>query len=160
MAAKKIEETKKEEKKMAEMLKSVEMKPKQSVLNLDTGAEEKVEITYNKYVPTKEGLQDVSAAIEAALAILTDPKAVLEAILYGVNNALYSAGKEVAFAGGNYVTSELRSRIVAFMRNQQQFAELSASDAWTRWLEGFKAKKPGAIKILEIVSADAEQYDL
>lgn len=142
-----------------------EVKLKQSVLNLDTNKDEDIEFKQSRYTvrdfdPKTDGdIATFTKKVLSEVSKLVQPvENQIQALLNYATSQSYQTGRAAALAGGKYLTQELRSKIVVFMRAQPQFSDLSAKDAFARWQEGFVAKKAGAIKILAIVSADSNEF--
>jgi len=147
-------------------LKVTELTPTQSVLNLDTNEDAKITVSSKKYELPKydkaiHGSEsEFLAAAKAAVLKLVQPEsAVVDALLKYATSESYQAGKQAALANGNYLTSDLRSKIVQIMRGNNKFADYSASECFSTWLSGYKEKKPGAIKILTMAQ-DFGEFDL
>jgi hypothetical protein len=65
---------------------------------------------------------------------------------------------EDAIAG---INGELRSTIVKFMRMAKaELIDIHASECFARWKAGYRAQKPGAIKMLEMARQSKEPLDL
>lgn len=137
------------------------VKQAQTVVDLSTGDESaKIELKYTKYVvpefdAKKYGTREsFDAALFTAAQALVNPVSVqVEALVYRATQDSYQAGKTAALAAGDYLTSELKSKIVQVMKGNQAFVDTSASDCFARWKAGFIAKKAGALKILDTAKA-------
>lgn len=140
---------------------------KQSVLNLETGSEEKIEFKQQRFVlrdydPKVDGDSKV-VYLENALGKLQEmvqpPSEQIEALCAYLTSQSYQSGKKSALATGKYLTQEIRSRITTYMKGLAQFEKLSASEAFEKWSAGYAAQKPGALKILDAVTAqDTEDF--
>jgi len=158
---------KKETEKMAKTvdLKITNLSPKQKVMNLDTNEETEITVTSQRfeapdydealYASTEEFETDL---LHTVMALVTPKAKQIEAFLKYATSESYQSGKSAALATGNFMSSELRGRLVQIMRGNNAFAEMSASDAYKYWLNGYKEKKPGALKLLKTAqdSADIE----
>lgn len=135
------------------------LKPKQKVLNLADGAEAEIEVISKKYeAPAYSEKYGTVEQFEKALfheaAKLVQPVGKqIDAFLKMATAESYQAGKAEALAKGDYLTSELRGKIVQVMRGNQAFVDLSAKDCFDRWMAGYLAKKPGAYKVLDTAKA-------
>lgn len=138
------------------------LKQTQKWLNLETGVDdESVEITQTKYAaPTyseKEygGTEELfkQELLSAAQLLIQPIDRQIDALLYRATQDSYQAGKEVAMSKGNFLTPDLRGKIVQVMRGSQAFADMSAKEALEYWKAGYMAKKPGALKVLQTAQA-------
>jgi hypothetical protein len=146
-------------KKAVELSKTAIKQPVK-VLNLATGDDDDtVDISYVKYAALPTYNKDTYGATEAAfneeiekqvLALLPNRADQLEAILYRVSQNSYQNGKAEAYAKGDYITPDLRSRIVSVMKGYAAFADMTAADCFKSWKKSYGEKKSGAIKALEI----------
>jgi hypothetical protein len=148
-----------------------EMRPKQAVTDLVSGKDTNIEVAYSKFsVPVfdaaKHGDDEEKFwghLFVAARKLVTPVSVQVEALLYRATQDSYQAGKTKALATGDFLTSELRAKIVAVMRGYASYADLSAKDAYERWTDGFRAAKPGALKILvtaKALTGSGEDLDL
>jgi hypothetical protein len=141
---------------------------KQTVMDLETG-DEKAEITVaqkrffapeyseKEYGGTEELFE--AALFNAATELVSPRSKQIDALLYRATQESYQAGKAVALSAGNYLTKDLAKRIVNIMQGNVAFVDVSASDCLKRWKEGYKAQKPGAIKMLETAKAIGDEVD-
>lgn len=141
-------------------IKVTEVTQSQKVLDLATGDEEAIiKVKQNKYeVPAYDSkfgtTQEFETALFTAAAELIQPKSKqIEALLYRATQDSYQAGKIAAMATGNYLTSDLKAKIVQVMRGNQAFVDLSAKECYERWKSGYMGArgdgpKAGATKVL------------
>jgi hypothetical protein len=144
------------ENEILETIKLVEktLKPKQKFLNYEISSDVEVEISSTKYeMPTKpEGVEQSafeSKVLELAAALVQPVASQIEAFLTFATSANYQTAKAAAIASGPYVTSDVMSRIVDFMRQVPAFADLTASECRARWIAGYKAGKNGPKQLLD-----------
>lgn len=155
----------KEVKKMNVAIKAVELKQKQSVMDLETGRDADIELVYSRFVAPewdgKTGTEEEheKALLSEAAKLVPGAMAKVNAFITFAASQSYQNAKREALAKGNYLTQELRSKIVVFMRSMEQFADLSAKDCFERWKAGYLAGKPAAKKILSIVQQDTNEFD-
>lgn len=138
------------------LLKTSEVKQKVKVINLDNPEDDsvQVEIVYTKYDFDKNVDHELlSKELDAIVTPLSERNKALTAY---AQSASYQAGKILAFSAGNYLTPELRSAIVDYLRMTGKFNESTAKEIFTRWIDGYKGgdagKKASAKKILERVT--------
>lgn len=136
------------------------LKQSQKVLDLSTGDEDAtISVLQTKYfAPAYDAKYGTEAEFEEALflaaAELIQPKSKqIEALLYRATQDSYQAGKIAAMATGNYLTSDLKAKIVQVMRGNQAFVDLSAKECYERWKSGYMGArgdgpKAGATKVL------------
>lgn len=143
------------------ILKTV-LKQKQKVMDLETGNEgAEIELVYPKYLApeydatkfpgTAEEFE--KAVLENAMALVSPISEQIKSFLNYATSAGYQTAKTAALATGNYLSSDLKARIIQVMRGNQAFAELPAKECYDRWKAGFMAKKVGAFKVLETAKA-------
>lgn len=149
----------------AELVKIITQttKQQQKVMDLETGKEDAtIEVVMTKYIAPEYDATKFSpltaSEFESVLAersaeLIQPVSAQIAAFLNAATSASYQAGKTAALATGNYLTAELKARIIQVMRGNQAFVELSAKDCFERWKAGFMAKKTGAFKVLETAKA-------
>jgi hypothetical protein len=143
------------------LIESSTVKPVQDFTDLKSFQEVEVSFEHPRYKLTEDGAkaENIDVAIKAAMKLFATKEGLRDALLGAATSAAYAAAKTAALAKGDYLTPDLRSAIAKFCRNSiPSFAELNAKASYERWLEGFKGKKPGAIKVLQIVRADASQF--
>lgn len=128
-----------------------------TVIDLNTGEETKVTIEYNRY-SAKSPI--TLATLEAAKELVGNEENQAAAFIAYASSQSYQVGKVAAFSGGNYLTPELKSRIVAIVKQLNTFADVSAKDCYTRWLAGYKAKKTQALQFLADAQAQEERSKL
>lgn len=156
----KIHDPKTQDAKMVEMpkslLKTTEVKQKVKVIDLDKPEDDsvQVEIVYTKYDFDKAvDHKLLSAELDKLVTPLSERNKALAAY---AQSASYQTGKEKAFSAGNYLTPELRTAIVDYLRMTGKFNENTSKEIFTRWLDGYKGadagKKSSAKKILDRVS--------
>ncbi len=143
---------------VAKQLEVKELKQKQNVLNLDNLEDSEIEVVTKKYIVPKG--MSVDEAMEAIFSIVTPKEKQLQALLKFAESESYQASKAAAMSGGNYLTPQLRTKIVNTLSNIDAFAEMSAKDIFGRWLTGYKEGKPSAKKLLDQVRALEEFADL
>lgn len=132
------------------------LKPKQKVLNTDTGETVDIEIVQTKYTAPSYNEKEYggtpelfeAAVYEAARSLMPNKAAELQAFLTAATSASYQSGKLAAMAAGPYLGPDLKAKIVQVMKGNQAFADITASECFDRWLAGFKAKKSGAFDVL------------
>lgn len=147
------------EKKEKELhLIETELKQKQSFLNLQTNEEEDVVVVTKKYsVPTGMATE---VAIKEAENLVKPASKRLAALLKFAESESYQESKAAALAKGEYLTPQVKSKIVGIMQTLDAFAEVGARDCFARWFAGYKEKKPSAMKLLERARATEEFSDL
>jgi hypothetical protein len=143
-------------------IKATVTKQQQKVMDLESGKEDAtIEVSMTKYTApeydatTFDGTEAEfnEAVITAASELIQPPAARLAAFLNYATSASYQAGKAAALATGNFLTSDLKARIVQVMRGNQAFVDMSAKDCFERWKTGYLAKKTGALKILDVAKS-------
>lgn len=127
------------------------------VIDLDTVEEKKVEVIRKLFV-IPSGMDEKTAHNEASKLVQPQTEQT-KALLNYASSKSYQDSKGAALSKGNFLTSALRSKIVAIMSQHEAYSELSAKDCFERWLTGFKAKKPAAQKFLDMAKA-SEQDEL
>lgn len=139
------------------------LKQQQKVMDLESGKEDAtIDVVMTKYIapdydsakfaPLSE--QEFEESLfETARSLVQPVAAQIQAFLIKATSDSYQAGKATALAGGDYVTSELKAKIVQVMRGNQNFVDISAKDCFERWKAGYLAKKPGATKVLDTAKA-------
>jgi hypothetical protein len=132
----------------------------QKVTDLATGVDDfPIELKYEKYtLPSydpKFGTENqfLAGLFTAVQNLVADKTTQLEALLYRATQDSYQNGKAAALSTGEYLTSELKAKIVQVMKSNQAFMELTAKECVDKWKAGFIAKKPGALKILDTAKA-------
>lgn len=139
-------------------IKVTELKQKQSFTNLDTGEDDEIVVTTLKYsVPDGLSVQD---ALKQMDAIVHPAEERLNALLKYAESKSYQESKAAALAKGNYLTPQLKSKIVQILQATDAFSEVGARDTYARWYAGYKAKKQSAFKVLERARASEEFADL
>lgn len=154
-----------QEVKKVEVFKKTEMKPKQSLLNLDTNSEQDVEIKYNIFSvndpPDNVKPEDWEKTVLVELHKMVKPQSeMIRALIEFVNRREYQNGKTKAMESGNFVTQALRSSIVGILKSTAKFADSSAKETYEAWLEGYKKKAAGAIKVLQLAKATTQEDEL
>lgn len=137
------------------------------LMNLANGEDATISISQTKYFAPEYdeaeygGTKDEfdSAVYEAALEVVWPTAKRTEALLSKATSDSYQAGKTAALATGNYLTQDLKQRIVQVLRSNQAYADAKASDAFNAWKTAFLAKKAGAVKVLDIAKTIGE-FDL
>lgn len=141
--------------KVAGSVVDVEVKQKVSVFDLDAGEDTDITIVYRKY---SAGKYD-EATLEQAQKLVQPVAKQIDALLYRAQQESYQEGKKKALSAGRYLTSDVISKGADFLRaNVASFADVSAKDAKTRFTDGVKNNKPGAMKVLQIVSQDSSEF--
>lgn len=139
------------------VIKVVAISQAQKVMDLDSGSEDaQITVKQNRYfAPTYDEkefggteAEFQSAVLEAAKELVNPVEKQIDALLYRATQDSYQSGKAAALAGGNYLSSDLKGKIVQVMRGNQAFVDVSASDCFAKWKAGYMAKKPGAFNIL------------
>lgn len=139
------------------------LKQQQKVMDLKSGKEDAtIDVVMTKYIapeydakkfePLSESEFEESL-FEAARSLIEPVADQIQAFLIKATSDSYQAGKAAALAGGDYVTSDLKAKIVQVMRGNQNFTDISAKDCFERWKAGYLAKKPGATKVLDTAKA-------
>lgn len=139
------------------------LKQKQKVLDLETGDDSaEIELVYSKYVSPEYDSAKFSpltedefnaVLLEKAGELISPISNQISAFLAKAQSDGYQAAKQTALSKGNYLTADLKAKIVQVMRGNQAFVELTAADCYKRWRDGYTAKKPGAFKVLETAKA-------
>lgn len=166
MAEKTAVETKK-----ASLIETSVVKQKQKLVNLSTGQQDDVEITYTKFSPVafdpKVHGSDKGKFLHQVLAdaqkMVQPIDSQIEALLKFAGSESYDAGKTKALAGGNYLTQEIRSAIVEYLRMYPSFAEKSAKDIFDGWLGHYtgsdaKLKKLAQTVLDRVNAARADEF--
>lgn len=144
------------------------MKQVQKVMDLDTGNEgAEITLEYVKYtVPTyteKEfggtEAEFEQAILEAASNLVQPVSAQILALTNKATQDEYQNAKATALATGNFLSTDLKGRIVQVMRGNQAYQERTAKECFDLWKAGFMAKKPGAVKVLDIAKTIGD-FDL
>lgn len=147
---------------------SVLIKQVQKVMDLSTGNEDTtINVDYSKLTIPDYDSEEYGGTIEefyAALAksaeeLVSPVQKRIDALLKFATAENYQNAKTSALATGNFLTSDLKGRIVQVMRGNQAFVELSAKECFERWKIGFMAKKAGAIKVLDLAKTMGEFGD-
>lgn len=100
-------------------------------------------------------------ALFAAACQLVSPRPKqIDALLYRATQESYQSGKSAALATGEFCTQDLKQKIVQVMRGNAHYVENSASECFSKWKAGFAAKKPGALKILDLAKSFGDFGDL
>ncbi|MGB8840048.1 MAG: hypothetical protein WCC64_03155 [Aliidongia sp.] len=126
-------------------------------LNLEVGIEEKVQFKGSAFSVKNPN----ASVVQDLLVLLGDVPAQTSALCAALKSASYQVAKAAAM-GDKYLDSNLRTKIVQIMKGTEQFGALDAKECYDRWVSGYKAKKPGAMKILEQAQAanSVEEYDM
>lgn len=139
-----------------------DLKQVQKVMDLATGSEDAtITVVCKRYaapVYDEKEYGGTEAEFEAALfkaatELVQPVSKQIESFLYRATQDSYQAGKTEALAAGNFLTSDLKGRIVQVMRGNQAFVDLTAKECFERWKAGYAAKKAGATKVLETAKA-------
>lgn len=141
----------------AKLIAEMEIKQPVTVVNLDTGEEDKVTIVYKRYT-VKEPI--TGDHLKAAQELVNTPEAQTAALVAYASSQSYQDGKKLTFSKGNYLTPELKRTIVGIMQATPTFADLSAKDCFDRWSKGYTEKKAGALKLLAQAQTADEFADL
>lgn len=140
----------------------------QKVMDLATGNEDAtVTINQQKYSAPEYDAEVYGGTVEefndavyaAALEVVSPVTKRTDALLYRATQESYQSGKAAALSGGNFLTQDLKTRIVQVLRGNQAYADAKASDAFLAWKTAFMAKKAGAIKVLDIAKTIGD-FDL
>lgn len=157
--------TEKESKKMNEKtevnvqaLLVTDLKQSQTVLNLDTLDDGSITLVYKKFDRNEKA--PITAQLAAAMKLVGSDEKRVEALLKYATSEEYQNAKTKSLAAGNFLTTQLKSRIVGIMQTLPQFDDVKAADCYARWLAGYKAKKESAIKLLDRAKASEEFADL
>lgn len=135
-------------------LRITEIKQPITLLNLETGEDEKLICVYNTYtVNEKANPQDVANALSEIVSPLTEQNKALAAYAQAQS---YQAGKVRATSAGQYLTPAMRTKIVDFLKMTGKFEDMKSSEVFDRWLVGYKAGKEGAKKILARLTENDE----
>jgi len=140
-----------------------ELKQKQTVLDLDSGTDAEILLIYKKF--TANDKAPVTVQLAAAAKLVSPDEKRVEALCAYATSQAYRVAKEGALSKGNYLSAQLRSKIVGIMQNLDAFSELSAKECFERWLSGYKDKanvkrQASAAKLLERAKATEEFSDL
>lgn len=147
--------------------KITKLKLGQTVVDLETGADADIDIESVRYeIPkydqaiwgTVEEFDD--ALFKAATKLIGSKRGIVEAIVARATSMSYQNGKAAALSAGNYLTQELRGKIVNIMRMNQQFADLKASECYAKWLGAYKAGKPAALNFLTMAQAMTSESEV
>jgi hypothetical protein len=162
-----------EGKKMTETEKKffeiVELKQPQAILDLDNPDSEDSKITViTKKISWKKdekGNEPPTAEKLKILRTLVHPEEkIVDALEKFFSSESYQESKEKALAAGNYLTSQIRSGITAYLSNKPAFENDSAKTIFKRWMDGYKSKDAkihgNAVKVLETVKAALQVEDL
>lgn len=158
-------------------LKVTKLSPKQKVFDLAINEESEITVESVRYeAPAydakvggwKNGetlvtgtAEEFEAGLLAAASALIQPVSKqIEAFLYRATQESYQDGKTKALSTGNYLTQDLRGKIVQIMRGNNTYADMKATDCFDRWKTGYLAGKPGAIKVLTMAQDFGEFGDL
>jgi hypothetical protein len=133
-----------------------DVKQPQTVLDLDNNEDAKITVIYKKYVANDK--VPVKDQLAAALKLVSPEAEVVKALLAYAQSKSYQDGKNAALTKGNYLTQQLRSTIVGLMQNTPNFAETGAKECFERWMAGYKAKKPAALRLLQDAQNVNEVY--
>lgn len=140
---------------------ATELKQPQTVLDLDKNEDAKITLVYNKYERNEKA--PIAAQIAAANKLVSPEEKRVEALCKFATTEAYQAAKAAELAKGNYLTSQLRTKIVGIMQGLDAFAELSAKDCFERWMTGYKDKtnekrRTSALKLLDRARAAGEEF--
>lgn len=148
-----------------DFLKITELKPKQKFTDLDSGEEKELEVKSQRFElapfdSKKHGTKEqyFQNALAVAASLVQPISEQVEAFLRYATSASYQDGKKAALAGGNFLSPEVKSKISQYMGNLTAFSELTAKERFEKWQAGYKEKKPGAVKILEAVTASEDVF--
>lgn len=144
-------ETKMEQKEQKSILTVTELKQKQTVLDLDTMTDAEILVVTKKY--SIDDKAPIAEQLKVAGTLVTPDSEKVRAFLSYATSKSYQDSKNAALAKGNYLSQQLRSAIVGILANYPAMSDLKSSEIFDRWLTGFKAKKPSAVKILEQAQA-------
>lgn len=140
----------------------------QKVMDLATGNEDaQITVAQKRYFAPEYDAKEYGgtpeefsqAVLEAASELVTPQAKQIQALLNYATSQSYQEGKAAALATGNFLTQDLKARIVQVMRGNQAFVDDSASDCFKKWKVAFAEKKAGAIKILDIAKTIGD-FDL
>jgi|SRR5712671_6828058 len=146
------------------------LKQSQKVMDLETGDENAtIDLVMKKYIApeydakthaplTEEEFNAV--VLESAAALVQPVGEQIKAFLNKATSDSYQAAKTAALAKGNFLTTDLKARIIMVMRGNQNFADNSAKECFDKWKAGFMAKKAGATKVLDTAKALGDFDDL
>ena len=145
--ANEVKETPKvEQPKEAIALKVTKIPQKLKVTDLDTGSDD-AEITNNyqkytapEYDAKKHGDRAAFYAelFKLASALVQPIENQIDALLYRATQDSYQQGKVAAYAGGNYLSPELKSTITMVVKQSSpKYADASNSDAFASWKAAF-----------------------
>lgn len=130
-------------------------KQKQTVLNLETGVDDEIEVLQCKFVvpdyneKIHGNLEDYNSTVFEAAKSLVQPAAEqANALIRYAESKVYSDSKKSALAGGNFMTQDLKTQLIKMLRMRPAFAENTAKEIFDRWSAGFAAKNPNAVKYL------------
>lgn len=134
-------------------------KPKVKLIRASDGSEVDVEIVSTKYespaAPKDANAETLAAfksrVLELAVALVAPIDAQIDAFLTFANSLSYRTAKDAIFSSGEYVTPDEIDAVCIRLSMLPQFADLKKSDQKSRFLEGVKGQKPGAMKLLEEV---------
>lgn len=147
-------ETKKDTTSKIELLLAQELKPKQSVIDLKTGGEVDLQLTYKKY--TVNSKADKKAVLAQLEKMVSPEDQKISAYVDFLNRKEYADAKNAALETGDYMSSQLRSTLTGMMQNLPAFSDTSAKECYERWMAGFKAGKDSAKKLLDRARAAIE----
>lgn len=139
------------------VIKVVNINQPQKVMDLSTGNEEAVIYVKQEKFTAPEYDSKIHGTVEefyrdlmaAAQALVQPVAAQIEALVFRATQDSYQAGKAAVLATGDYLTAELKAKIIQIMRGNAAFNDKSAKECFDLWKVGFMAKKTGALKILE-----------
>lgn len=138
------------------------LKQKQKVMDLETGDESaEIELVYDKYVAPEYSAKEyggsealfLDALLIAASELVQPVSKQIDAFLTKRQSDNYQVAKAKALSGGNFLTADLKGKIVQVMKGNQAFVDMNAADCFKRWKDGYKAQKAGAFKVLETAKA-------
>jgi hypothetical protein len=154
----KMEATKETKVEISKTLTVTLVKQTQKCLNLDTQEDADITVVTKKYgVPL--GMEP-STALKLASGLFANQQALIAALLKRAEQISYQESKDAALASGNFLSSQLKSKIVGIMSSSDSFAEVSAKECFARWLAGYKDGKKSAVTLLERAKASEEFSDL
>ena len=147
------------EQKNVEPLLITDLKQSQTVLDLDTQADASITLIYKKYDVNPEA--PIDKVLTALNRVVSPEQKRAEALARYATSEGYQTAKAAALAKGNYLTTQLRSKITARMQLVDAYSELSASDCFKKWLTAYKDTtntkgNASAKKLLELVKAEED----
>lgn len=143
-----------EETKMAELkfVEVGELKPSQTLLDRNTFVDSKVSFSHASYTPKAVEDKDLEAAIKEIRSVIGAPREVFSSLCKAAQSLAYQAAKDKAFDPAKYITSDVLSDTCKLGRDVvPAWKEMELKDIRVRVIEALKAKKPAAIKLLNMV---------